>query len=753
MSAKALRRTAISGGALASVVLGLVAAPATHASTADVSVKWEVVQDWGSGYQVKATLTNNTNTPIDPWEVNFPYEPQVLSIWDAQRQTTTDGVAVSAPKWQSALAPGASTSFGFIGSAQAGQAKAPATCEVERLTCQVNGGDVSDNSVPETPAADGNGSGTPATDGTAPGNVNEPAPEPSEPSTPSDPTAPSEPGTPSDANDDPTSPSEAVISVAVSAASDWGSGRTMDLKVTNESGAAIDDWSVSMPWAGTISSMWNAKGGLEAGVLRAGNESWNGRLAPGATISVGFGDSGAFVIPNTCTAQVGGATVPCEVSNAATTPSPDAGVAQPTDPAQPAPGDTTQPAPGDTTQPGDTAQPAPGEPATPQPTPVDPAPAPSGPAVLGERKVIGYYPAWGTYSRNYQVADIPGEKVSHINYAFANISGGKCVLGDSYADIDKAFAGDTWDTGVLRGNFNQLIKLRERNPHLQTMISLGGWTWSSNFSEVAATPQSRKAFVDSCVEFMERYEFDGIDVDWEYPVSGGMTPGKPEDKANYTLLMQEFRAALDAEEVEDGRDYWLSIAAPAGPSTLNNLQLPELAATMDWMNLMSYDFHGGWDNVTGHNAPMVRSNGDPSPVGFSVTEAVETYLARGVPAEKLVLGVPFYGRGWNTDGTANAGLYQSGKGTALGTWEAASFDYTDLVSNYLPTMDRYWDEQAQVPYLFDPQRKLFITYDDPQSIAIKAEYINELGLGGAMFWELSGDRDEELLDALNATLE
>jgi chitinase len=172
---------------------------------------------------------------------------------------------------------------------------------------------------------------------------------------------------------------------------------------------------------------------------------------------------------------------------------------------------------------------------------VDPGVVPSGPVEVGERKVIGYYPAWGTYARNYQVADIPGEKVSHINYAFANISGGKCVLGDSYADIDKAFAGDTWDTGVLRGNFNQLIKLREQNPHLQTLISLGGWTWSSNFSDVAATPESRKAFVDSCVDFMEQYKFDGIDVDWEYPVGGGLYPGKPEDKTNYTLLMQELR--------------------------------------------------------------------------------------------------------------------------------------------------------------------------------------------------------------------
>ena len=715
MDARALRRTAIGGSALASVVFGMLAAPAAHANTAEVSVDWDVVQDWGGGYQVKATVTNNTAAPINPWAVQFAYQAKVSSVWDAQSRTTADGIEVAAPKWAGALAPGASASFGLIGSAPTGVAKTPGTCEVAGLSCQVNEGAVSGSSPTDTPTPDTSG----------------PTPQP----TPS-----SEPSAPAIPGDGDVSATDAVLSVAISAASDWGSGRTMDLKVTNESADVIDDWTVSMPWVGNVSSMWNASGGVDAGRLRAGNESWNGRLAPGATISVGFGDSGDLVIPSTCTAAVGGQAVACKVSNAAANPAPES---NPVQPVSPTPSQPTSPA---------DPEPTP-DPADPEPTPVDAITPPQGPAVLGQRKVIGYYPAWGTYARNYQVADIPGEKVSHLNYAFANISGGKCVLGDSYADIDKAFAGDTWDTGVLRGNFNQLIKLREQNPQLQTLISLGGWTWSSNFSDVAATEQSRKTFVDSCVDFMEQYKFDGIDVDWEYPVSGGMTPGKVEDKANYTLLMQEFRAALDAEEAEDGRDYWLSIAAPAGPSTLNNLELAELAATMDWMNLMSYDFHGGWDQVTGHNAPMTRSTGDPSPAGFSVTEAVETYLARGVPAEKLVMGVPFYGRGWNTDGTANAGLFQTGKGTSLGTWEAASFDYTDLVQNYLPTMNRYWDDEAQVPYLFDPQRSLFISYDDPQSIAIKAEYINDLGLGGAMFWELSGDRDEELLDALNATLD
>jgi len=351
------------------------------------------------------------------------------------------------------------------------------------------------------------------------------------------------------------------------------------------------------------------------------------------------------------------------------------------------------------------------------------------------------------------VADIPGDKVTHINYAFANVANGKCVLGDSYADTDKAFAGDTWDADAKRGNFNQLQKLKAANPNLQTLISVGGWTWSANFSSAAATDASRKEFASSCVEFMKLYQFDGIDIDWEYPVSGGLQPGTAADKANYTALLTELKTQMDAKEVQDQRDYSLTIAAPAGPAIIDNLEVSKVAATTDWINLMSYDFHGGWEPTTGHNAPLAQSPADPSPAGLSVSEAVDAYLTRGVPANKLVLGVPFYGRGWTTSGTANAGLYQPGVGASVGTWEPGVFDYTDIERNYLPKMTRYWDDTAKVPYLYDPNTKLFISYDDPQSMTAKAAYINSKNLGGAMFWELSGDRDEKLLDALNTTLD
>ena len=513
----------------------------------------------------------------------------------------------------------------------------------------------------------------------------------------------------------PSVPAGSAISVSVKVTSDWGSGRNVDLTVKNAGSAPINGWSVSMPWSGSSVSMWNATSRLAGGVLTATNVAWNGSLAAGASATVGLTDNGAFTAPATCTSTAGACAVVGGTSSSATSASPTA---------------TATP----------TASPTATTPYTPQPG-----------AYSGARKIVGYYPAWATYARNYQVSEIPGQKLTHINYAFANIQNGKCVLGDSYADTDKAFAGDTWDQGALRGNFNQLQKLKAANPGLKTMISLGGWTWSQNFSAAASTDQARKDLASSCIGFMKQYGFDGIDIDWEYPVSGGLFPGKAADTQNYASLLQEFRTELNAQKAQDSKDYYLSIAAPAGPTTIPNLPIAKMGSTLDWMNLMSYDFHGSWDPITGHNAPMTVGAKDAA-TGFSITDAVNTYLTAGFPASKLVLGVPFYGRGWEGVGAAGAGLYQAGTAASVGTWEKGVFDYSDIKANYLPTMTRYWDADAKAPYLYDAARKLWISYDDPQSMKAKADFIKAKGLGGAMIWELSGDRSSELLDTLVSSL-
>ena len=229
------------------------------------------------------------------------------------------------------------------------------------------------------------------------------------------------------------------------------------------------------------------------------------------------------------------------------------------------------------------------------------------------RKVIAYYPSWATHDRDFQVADIDGEKITHINYAFANIANGEVVVGDEYADTEKAFPGDCWEPGCKRGNFNQLNKLKEKHPHLKTLISVGGWTWSNNFSDAALTDASRNKFADSAVRFIREWGFDGVDLDWEYPVAGGEVDGRPEDKQNFTLLLQKVRQKLDEAGNQDGKKYLLTIASGASPDYVKNTELDQVQAQLDWINIMTYDFHGGWESASGNNAPLYLDPKDPSP--------------------------------------------------------------------------------------------------------------------------------------------
>ena len=358
-----------------------------------------------------------------------------------------------------------------------------------------------------------------------------------------------------------------------------------------------------------------------------------------------------------------------------------------------------------------------------------------------ETRIIGYFPSWGIYGRDYQVEDIPAEKLTHINYAFANIGTDlRITMGDSYAD---------------RLNFAALQTLKQQHTELQTLISVGGWTWSERFSDVALTAASRETFAESAVEFMLDHGFDGIDIDWEYPVSGGEwdNVNRPEDKQNYTLLMQELRRQLDELESLRGRDYWLSIAAPAGPSTMQNLEIANLSATLDWINLMAYDLAGHWDPLTGHNAPLYDQADNPADNRLNWNSAIDAYLSAGVPNDKLVIGAPFYGRVFGGVGSTNNGLFQTDSQIVGGTdGQAGYLSYWDIQERYLSAdsgYTRYWDNEAQVPYLYNSDTQQFVTYDDKESISLKADVINDRDLGGLMFWELATDaRDHSLLNTV-----
>lgn len=368
---------------------------------------------------------------------------------------------------------------------------------------------------------------------------------------------------------------------------------------------------------------------------------------------------------------------------------------------------------------------------------------------IGNRKyVVGaYYPEWGTYDRNYQIADVPADKLTHLFYAFAKIDGnGQVALFDSYAATEKSFPGDTWDQS-LRGNFNQLKKLKQQNPNLKTMISVGGWTLSSGFSDAALTDASRQKFAQSAISFMTTYGFDGIDLDWEYPVGGGLEGNKnrPEDKHNYTLLLAELDKQIKAKEAIDRKDYQLSIASPAGYDKMANFELGAMNQYLDFFNVMAYDYHGAWENTTNHQAPLYANPSDPSSIAskYNIDWTIKNYIQAGVEPSKIVMGAPAYGRAWKGVGSANNGLFRPASGAASGTWEAGIIDYKDLYNRLATQPDkytRYWDSAAQVPYIYSPNEGgTFSTYEDRQSLTLKTDYVKNHSLGGTFFWDASSD--------------
>lgn len=387
-----------------------------------------------------------------------------------------------------------------------------------------------------------------------------------------------------------------------------------------------------------------------------------------------------------------------------------------------------------------------------------PAPGNTGVTSAANHKIIAYYSSWGTYQKA-EVAEIDASRITHINYAFANIKDGQIVPGDSWADTEKPFPGDCTTNGCLKGNFNQLLKLKKANPHLKTLISIGGWTWSDQFSDVALTASSRAKFANSAVQFIREYGFDGVDIDWEYPVSGGLPKNvkRPSDKENFTLLLQAVRDKLNIAQKKDGKTYLLTIASGANPAYVKNTEMDQVAGILDWVNLMTYDFHGDWENISNHQAPLYSDPSDPNTLSTkgNINSIVYTYLKAGVPANKLILGIPLYGRSWTNCDTANKGLYQACAGVADGAVAKGIHEYGNLENKGWINANgfvRYWSDTAKVPWLYKKSTGTFITYEDTESIAYKAKYIKSKGLGGAMLWEINQDFNHTLQKSLYQAL-
>lgn len=377
--------------------------------------------------------------------------------------------------------------------------------------------------------------------------------------------------------------------------------------------------------------------------------------------------------------------------------------------------------------------------------------------------IAAYFPEWGVYERDYTIADVPAAQLTHLIYGFAKIdAAGKLALYDTYAAVDKAFSAadsvdgvaDTWDGQGLRGNFNQIAELKTAHPHLKTSIAVGGWTLSGNFSTMAASESGRDTFAQSVKDFLITYDmFDGIDLDWEYPGGGGLGSNavSAEDGANYALLVQAIRDALDDLETETGRAYEISIAAPAGFDKIANFNLAGLEPNVDFFNVMAYDFYGAWDATVGHQAAMFDLKGN----GYDVTHAVDLYQSAGVPSGKIVLGAPMYTRAWSGVDVDDPmdGWNAEAAGPAPGSFEAGVYDYKDLLAKIQDpgsAWKLYYDDEAQAAFVYNAELGIFSSIETSQTIALKSEWAQAEGLGGMMFWDLSNDATDDAESLLKA---
>ncbi|MGW0433719.1 glycosyl hydrolase family 18 protein [Micromonospora sp. NPDC003197] len=504
------------------------------------------------------------------------------------------------------------------------------------------------------------------------------------------------------------------LTTTFAAASDWGSGHEARVTVTNGTDAPVANWRVEfdLPAGTTLSSFWDADVTRTGDHYVAVKKSWAGALAPGASANWGYIGSGGYRSPLNCT--INGAS--CSGGSTPTTPP--------------------------TSVPPTSVPPTSVPPTTPPPT------NPPG----GNGKVVGYFVEWGVYARNYHVKNIhtsgSAAKLTHIMYAFGNTTGGRCSIGDSYADYDKAYTAadsvdgvaDTWDQ-PLRGNFNQLRKLKQMYPHLKVIWSFGGWTWSGGFTQAAQNPA---AFAESCYNLVEdpRWAdvFDGIDLDWEYPNACGLTCDTSGPNA-FKNLVAAVRAKFAAPNL-------VTAAITADGSSGGKIDATDYAGAMphlDWIMPMTYDFFGAWaaQGPTAPHSPLHSYTGIPQQ-GFWSDAAIQKLKGKGIPANKMLLGIGFYGRGWT--GVTQAAPGGTATGPAPGTYEQGIEDYK-VLKNSCPATGTV----AGTAYAKCGSN--WWSYDTPSTINGKMTYAKSQGLGGSFFWELSGDTSNgELIGAIKSGL-
>ncbi len=343
--------------------------------------------------------------------------------------------------------------------------------------------------------------------------------------------------------------------------------------------------------------------------------------------------------------------------------------------------------------------------------------------------IIGYV---GGYHGLIDVSMVHPEKLTHINYAFVDVQQNRAWLTNIKTDTT---------------NFRLLNSLKKKNPDLKVLISIGGWAWSKKFSDAVLTDTAREAFAASAVDIVRQYQLDGVDIDWEYPNDiGDGNIFRPEDKRNYTLMFAALRAGLDELERSTGKKMFLTAAVGGFKRFTQNTEMDKVQRYLDYINLMTYDFFQDSLGITMHHTSLYASK--TYPTANYTDKAVADFMAAGVPADKLVVGLAFYGRGAKAASVNGSWLGVKTTGHMRG----GSYDY--IKDSLLTQKDfkHYRDKDAKASYIVNPTTGQFISYDDEWSVKSKCDYVKQKGLGGVMFWEYAEDKKEYLLDVADHVL-
>ena len=380
------------------------------------------------------------------------------------------------------------------------------------------------------------------------------------------------------------------------------------------------------------------------------------------------------------------------------------------------------------------------------------------------KNIIMYFPNWGVYSEshnNLTVGDIPWDKVTVINHAFFTVSKDfKLESTDKDADFEKSFPNsEGWDQEQLRGHIGEYKYYKSKYPNVKVLISVGGWTRGENFHDMAKTKENRKIFIDSIIDFLKKYPFiDGIDIDWEYPGENRQKdpndeydkgcPGGPEDKENFTLLLKEIRQAYKDNNLPDKM---LTIANTGNYEKLQLQESDKYIEYLDFINVMTYDFHGAFEKQTNHHAPIYYNEDDPTRYNkytFCAEDALKMYVKEyNIPTEKLNVGSPFYSRGWSEvdDSTGTNGLFSTATKAYKGSWDSVTSPGGQIPWFQIKEMEnkdgwkKYWDDKAKVPYLYNKSLKSMITYEDEKSLKERCNFVIKNNYGGIIVWEITGD--------------